>query len=227
MCGRFINTNKVKKLKKIFDIKQNIESLKDNISYNIAPSHYINIVINTTSLQIESAEWGIKFNVPTSTHYEQNNQNKIFINSRLETITEKILFKESYYKRRCLIPANGWYEWSVNNGKKIPYFFEISPQETIYFAGFWKFSNLKTTTKKNFSIITKTANNLISDIHTRMPVILALDEATRFIEEKKENYLQKKFVSTLEEHLDYYPVSKYVNSPLNNSKECIKPVNLQ
>ena len=155
MCGRFINTNKINKLKKIFDIKQNNESLEDTLSYNIAPSNKVNIIINNTYLQIEKAEWGIKYKIPSNFHEKQNQQYKTFINSRLETITEKILFKESFFKKRCLVPANGWYEWAIIKGKKIPHFIEVSPQETIYFAGIWKFSNFKLSPKKTFSIITK------------------------------------------------------------------------
>ena len=227
MCGRFINTNKINKLKKIFDIKQNNESLEDALSYNIAPSNKVNIIINNTYLQIEKAEWGIKYKIPSNFHEKQNQQYKTFINSRLETITEKILFKESFFKKRCLIPANGWYEWAIIKGKKIPHFIEVSPQETMYFAGIWKFSNFKLSTNKTFSIITKTANKLIYDVHIRMPVILTSDEAMKFMEEKKGVYLKKNFISTIEEDLNYYPVSKYVNSPLNDSKTCIKPVNIK
>ena len=63
MCGRFININKINKLKKIFDIKQYNESLEDTLSYNIAPSNNVNIIINNTDLQIEKAEWGIKYKI--------------------------------------------------------------------------------------------------------------------------------------------------------------------
>ena len=99
------------------------------------------IIINNTYLQIEKAEWGIKYKIPSKSYEKQNQQYKTFINSRLETITEKILFKESFFKKRCLIPANGWYEWAIIKGKKIPHFIEVSPQETMYFAGIWKFLN--------------------------------------------------------------------------------------
>ena len=118
MCGRFINTNKINKLKKIFDIKQNNESLEDTLSYNIALFNKVNIIINNTYLQIEKAEWGIKYKIPSNFHEKQNQQYKTFINSRLETITEKILFKESFFKKRCLIPANGWYECYKSTGEE-------------------------------------------------------------------------------------------------------------
>ena len=76
MCGRFINTNKINKLKKIFDIKQNKNSLEDNLSYNIAPSNNVNIIINNNYLQIEKAEWGIKYKIPSNFHEKKNQQYK-------------------------------------------------------------------------------------------------------------------------------------------------------
>ena len=144
----------------------------------------------------------------------------------METITTKILFKESFYKKRCVVPANGWFEWSIKNEIKNPYFIEISVQETIYFAGIWKYSNINSKTEKTFSIITKSSNNILQNIHNRMPVILSINEAMDYMEDKTGNYLTNKFSSEIEKDLNYYPVSKFVNSTVNNSKICIKPINI-
>jgi len=220
MCGRFINTNKVNKLKQIFDIRTNDISIKENISYNIAPSNLVNVIINSENSQIDNIYWGIRLNNQSDSKYQ------MLINSRLETITTKILFKESFYKKRCVVPANGWFEWSIKNEIKNPYFIEISVQETIYFAGIWKYSNINSKTEKTFSIITKSANNILQNIHNRMPVILSINEAMDYMEDKTGNYLTNKFSSEIEKDLNYYPVSKFVNSTVNNSKICIKPINI-
>ena len=220
MCGRFINTNKVNKLKQIFDIRTNDISIKENISYNIAPSNLVNVIINSENSQIDNIYWGIRLNNQSDSKYQ------MLINSRLETITTKILFKESFYKKRCVVPANGWFEWSIKNEIKNPYFIEISVQETIYFAGIWKYSNINSKTEKTFSIITKSANNILQNIHNRMPVILSINEAMDYMEDKTGNYLTNKFSSVIEKDLNYYPVSKFVNSTVNNSKICIKPINI-
>ena len=105
MCGRFINLTKINSLKKIFNINS---SLNNNLlSFNIAPSQPCHIVFKKNELNIDVAKWGYIFND------SKTNQEKNAINSRLETLTDKILFKESYYKRKCIIPSNGYYEWSL------------------------------------------------------------------------------------------------------------------
>ena len=217
MCGRFVNTTNVNKLKKIFEIELPLNTKKDIISYNIAPSQDVNIILNDKHLTIEAINWGIQF------IDKKSNQLRNVINSRLETIQEKILFKESFIKRRCLIPANGYYEWQSRNGVKSPYFIQVPTLETIYFAGLWKYSDVTESTKKTFSILTKKANDLIHNIHQRMPVILNADEAINYIDQTQ-NFMQTNFVSKIEEDLDFISVSKFVNSPKNNSIECIQPI---
>ena len=218
MCGRFVNITKINKLKKILDIKDPFNTLGDIISYNIAPSTDVNVILKNESLTIESITWGIQF------IDKVNNQINTVINSRIETVKEKILFKESFLKRRCLIPANGYYEWQYNNGVKIPYFIQLPTLETFYFAGLWKYSNITKSVKKNFSILTKKANNLINSIHHRMPVILNSDESMNYIDQGY-NLLDSNFFSNVEKDLDFYTVSKIVNSPRNNFIECTLPVN--
>jgi len=218
MCGRFVNLNKASTIKKIFEI---ISPLKENnLSYNIAPSQFIQIVTNNQKMDLENAKWGYTF-IDKESNLEKN-----IINSRIETIKDKILFKESFYKRKCIIPANGYFEWSFINNNKIPHFIHIPESDPIYFAGIWKYVNFKNNSKKIFSIITKSANKYIEKIHHRMPVLLSVDEAKDYLYDDTSSYLKNNFVSKVEEFLEYYAISKFVNSPLNNSKKCINPVDL-
>ena len=113
MCGRFVNITKIDQIKKNFNIQESINIYEDIISYNISPSNIVNVVFKNKHLNIEKMSWGIKF-------LNKINQEFItVINSRLETIKEKMLFKESFLKKRCLIPANGYFEWKNNNGIKL------------------------------------------------------------------------------------------------------------
>ena len=218
MCGRFINLNKNEKLNKIFEIKKS-KSIENSFSYNIAPSQSSVIITNSKFFEIERANWGIKF------FDKKQNQEKNIINSRLETIQKKILFKESFEKRRCVIPANGYYEWSVKNNIKSPYFINIPEKESIYFAGIWKYLNFKKSKAKVFSIITKPANNFLKEIHKRMPVTLSSDESKEFLDNFNPEYLVNNSHSLFEKYFEYYEVSKFVNNPINNTSECIKPIN--
>ena len=218
MCGRFINLNKIDKLNKIFEINES-ENVENGISYNIAPSQSTIIITNSKLFKIEKADWGMKF------FDKRQNQEKNIINSRLETIQNKILFKESFEKRRCVIPANGYYEWSINDNIKIPYFINIPDKETIYFAGIWKYLNFKKSSMKVFSIITKPSNSLLKEIHDRMPVTLSSEESKDYLDHNNSDYLKNNVKSLLEEYFEFFKISKFVNNPINNSSECIKPIN--
>ena len=218
MCGRFVNLNKIDKLNKIFEINES-ENVENGISYNIAPSQSTIIITNSKFFKIEKANWGMKF------FDKKQNQEKNIINSRLETIQKKILFKESFEKRRCVIPANGYYEWSVKDNIKIPYFINIPDKEMIYFAGIWKYFNFKKSSMKVFSIITKPASNLLKEIHDRMPVTLSAEESKDYLDHNNSDYLTNNVQSILEEYFEFFKISKFVNNPINNSSECIKAIN--
>ena len=218
MCGRFVNLNKIDKLNKIFEINES-ENVENGISYNIAPSQSTIIITNSKLFKIEKADWGMKF------FDKRQNQEKNIINSRLETIQNKILFKESFEKRRCVIPANGYYEWSINDNIKIPYFINIPDKETIYFAGIWKYLNFKKSSMKVFSIITKPSNSLLKEIHDRMPVTLSSEESKDYLDHNNSDYLRNNVKSLLEEYFEFFKISRFVNNPINNSSECIKPIN--
>ena len=217
MCGRFINLIKTNSLKKKFDISSS--QTKDLISYNISPSQTSNIIFKKNIINIDESKWGYSF------FDKKNNQEKNIINSRIETINNKVLFKESYYKRKCIIPLNGYYEWSLIDNNKIPFFIHIPPCEPMYLAGIWKYINFKKDDKKVFTIITKNANENIRKIHHRMPVLLSIEEGVEYLEDDNSSFLNDNFSSSLESELDFYSVSKFVDNPLNNSKKCILPIN--
>jgi len=218
MCGRFINLNTTKKLNKIFDFI-NKDKIDDEISYNIAPSQSSIIITNSNFFYIEKAKWGIKF------FDKIQKREKNIINSRIETVDKKIIFKESFNKRRCIIPANGYYEWSLKNKIKTPYFINIPEKETIYFAGIWKYIDQSNLSKKVFSIITKPSNSLLSNIHHRMPIILSSDESKDYLDKSNLNYLQYNKNSNIESYIEFYEISRFVNNPLNNSIKCIQHIN--
>ena len=95
----------------------------------------------------------------------------------------------------------------------------------IYFAGIWKYFNFNKSSLKVFSIITKPANLLLKEIHDRMPVTLSTEESKDYLDHNKSNYLTNNVKSNLEEYFEFFKISKFVNNPINNSSECIKPIN--
>ena len=214
MCGRFINLIKTNLIKKKFNINSSIH--EDFVSYNISPSNNSCIIFKNKEIRLDVAKWGYSFTD------KKTNQEKNIINSRLETINSKIIFKESYYKRKCIIPLSGYSEWSIINNEKIPFFIHIPPAEPMYVAGIWKYINFKKDEQKVFTIITKNANDHINKIHHRMPILLSIEEAEEYLNDDESLFLHRNFSSTIESELDFYSVSKFVNNPLNDSNECIK-----
>jgi len=218
MCGRFVNINKLQNLLRFFSIKDS-KNFRYYNSYNIAPFHQVNIITNTSSYFLESAKWGFSF------YDKKENINKYIINSRLESIRNKLIFKDSFEKRKCIIPTNGFYEWKTVNKQKIPYFIHLPNLECFFFAGIWKFVQVGENKIKSFSIITKNSNNILKQVHNRMPVLLSYDESKNYLDNDKHSFLDISFNSYLEDSLLYYEVSKFVNNIKNNSKECTIPVN--
>tara|TARA_Y100000590_G_scaffold225201_1_gene254617 strand:+ start:1026 stop:1682 length:657 start_codon:yes stop_codon:yes gene_type:complete len=217
MCGRFININEQKKISKIFAISRT-ENYAEN-SYNIAPGQKINIIhYDSEQRIIDSVNWGYSF------LNSQTNILQSVINSRIETINTKLLFKDSYLKRKCIILANGYYEWKFSNNTKIPYYINIPVNEIMCFAGIWRNEIRNGKTIKVCSIITKSANSNISFIHNRMPFILSINESMEYLEDKTNAFSKNYSESSIESDLDFYKVSKFVNNPNNNSKACIIPL---
>ena len=215
MCGRFVSYKNFNKLKSIFNITNSDFNITQ--SYNISPGQNVNIIL---SYKLENylleSNWGYTF-------INSNTQNKqIVINSRIETINSKLLFKDSFLKRKCIIPANGYFEWSQKEGEKKPYLITLGNGELIYFAGVWRKEKYNDDKRRVFSIITKAANKKINEIHHRMPVVLNANNAQDYLETKDNNLIFDNFEDV---DLNFSEVSKYVNNPKNNDEKCITTIN--
>ena len=218
MCGRFINITEEKKIKKIFNISEINKFSKK--SYNIRPQQNINVLfLDEGDVKLDSIKWGYSF------YNEYTNKNQLIINSRLETINSKLLFKESFLKRKCIVLANGYFEWKSLNNEKLPYFINLPEKELFFFAGIWRLEQINNNIVSVCCIITKEANNEIKNIHDRMPVIFSYNEALNYLDDKNNEFCKKLKQSEIESDLDFYQISKKINNPLNNFKECLDPIN--
>jgi len=215
MCGRFASYKNLIKLKNIFNIINSDFNITQ--SYNISPGQNVNIIL---SYKLENylleSNWGYTF-INSKTKNKQ-----IVINSRIETINSKLLFKDSFLKRKCIIPANGYFEWSQKEGEKKPYFIKLGDGELIYFAGVWRKEKYNDDKRRVFSIITKSANKKINEIHHRMPVVLNANNAQDYLETKDNDLI---FDNLDDIDLSFTEVSKFVNNPRNNDEKCITPIN--
>jgi putative SOS response-associated peptidase YedK len=222
MCGRFVGYRNLDELQEIFPIDRSACEVTAN--YNVAPSQEILAIFSHRGQNwLDKFHWGL---VPFWAN-DISIGNRM-INARAETVAQKPSFKNAFKKRRCLIIADGFYEWKGTKGQKQPYFITLPDNKPFAFAGLWETwrKNDKQSLYRSCTIITTEACEAMRDIHHRMPVILKpaayeswLNPANQNVNEVK-NILKQSLVTDL----IGYAVSKLVNSTRNNDAACIDPV---
>jgi len=219
MCGRFSLYADEKLLKELFDFH-----FTDSIAvrYNIAPSQYVLAVVFEDGKRVGKLfKWGL---VP----YWANDPKIGFkmINARAETLSEKPSFKDAFKKRRCLILADGFYEWKKEDGKKIPYRFTMRDGKSFAFAGIWERNEKFAQPLYTCTVITTTPNELVKGIHDRMPVIVPENLYETWLDPKMNDteYLRMLLCPYPSEQMKVFEVSTLINSPKNDAKECVEEV---
>ena len=210
MCGRYTwtatNGGKFKKL--IKDPEQ-----PEKPSYNRAPGQSHPAISN----QLGTKQWN---NMLWGNPKSDSSLNSFFpINARSETVEEKPTFREAYLENRCLIPADGWFEWQVIEGQKYPHHIYSENCETFAFAGIWKIINQK----KVFSILTRSAAPNILHIHHRAPVALTEDHWEFWLDEKQSQDSLRTLTEASQPIWKAQQVSSRVNSTRNNDPEILNP----
>jgi len=205
MCGRYVITKPVFKTEKI--VKKAIDVENDN-NYNADPQQKLPVIkqyVNGKTL--EGLEWGL-----TPAWAKEKNIRPL-INARLETLGEKISFKNLIKSYRCLIVADGYYEWKREKYMKTPHYFKRQDDEIIFFAGIYK--------TKQFCIVTREATLNVGDIHDRQPVIIDKKDLNHYLDLKNDGV---DFLNSYKApELKFHPVSKDVNIPINNNENLILP----
>jgi putative SOS response-associated peptidase YedK len=192
--------------------------------YNIAPTQNIAVIIQDKGRKLTTFRWGL---IPSWVKDPAIGNN--LINARSETLLEKPSFKNAFKKRRCLIIADGFFEWKKSGQEKIPMYIHLKTEKPFAFAGIWEtWKSPDGKAVHSCAIITTVPNELMLAIHNRMPVILAKkDEATWIdIPNPAENNLIDLLKPYPAEAMTAYQVSKIVNSSHNDVLTCIKPVKL-
>lgn len=218
MCGRFTLYVDSKKLNTVFHLTDNIFDYVPR--YNIAPGQNVPVVTqNADGRVILNMKWGL---VP---HWAKDAKigNRL-INARAETIDDKPAFKTSFRHRRCLIPADGFYEWKKTNGKQ-PMYISLPDRSVFAFAGIWsQWVPPEGGLINTCSIITTDANGFIKNIHDRMPVMFDQGWQFRAWFEQNDISLLKKLLQPYAGDLTAHPVSSAVNSPKSDSPQLIERI---
>ncbi len=219
MCGRYSLTVKKEKLKQEFGLQE--EHLKSfSPRYNIAPSQPVSVLISQEGKpKLELCNWGL---IP-SWAKDPAIGNRM-INARKETVTEKPSFRGPFKNKRCLVLADGFYEWKKEGPRKIPFYIRLKSNRPFGFAGLYSDWQSKEGRKvSSCAIITTVPNELVRPIHERMPVILLPGKREEWLDPKNNNLEQ--LLQMLEPYpaneMEAYPVSKLVNDPKNDSPDCI------
>ena len=168
MCGRFVLETPLKATAEIFNA-QMTESLVTVPNFNICPSDDISVLVsNLGKRKLGQMRWGF---VPH--WYKSVADGPLLFNARAETLAKKPAFRDACIKRRCLIPADGFYEWKKQVGSKSkPFYVRRSDGQQMIFAGIWQFSGYREDKTPTCTIITVPASEQISGIHNRMPLII-------------------------------------------------------
>jgi putative SOS response-associated peptidase YedK len=221
MCGRFTLVHTADELARLFQVR--FQGLAITRSYNIAPGQETAVVLGSSGdHRLRSMRWGL---IP-SWAKDAAIGNRM-INARAETAAEKPAFRNPFRRRRCVVPASGFYEWKRTADGKTPYYIASASGGVLPFAGLWdRWEADRDTVVETFTILTTVPNQTVGQIHDRMPVILTGDRWLEWLH-KPERELEKLgslLVPCPDDLLGLHPVSKRVNSPQNNDESLIEPV---
>jgi len=223
MCGRYLLTTPGEVLAELFEID---EKPRLEPRYNIAPTQEVPIVRLRDGGRRELAHvhWGL---VPFWAR-ERAIGNRL-INARGETLAEKPSFRDSFKKRRCLIPASGFYEWQKVDGRKQPWLLKVRGELPFAFAGLWSIWKDREATDgsvlESCTIVTTTPNELAAAVHDRMPVILPYGQHDAWLEpEAKPDALSALLAPYPADEMEAWPVSTWVNNPRNEDPACVEPI---
>jgi putative SOS response-associated peptidase YedK len=217
MCGRFAQRSDPKRLAGEFNVAD-VPEVRPR--YNIAPTQEIlGVLASSDGREMKFFKWGL---IPSWA--KDASMGARFINARSETVDEKPAFREAFKKRRCIIPADGFYEWQRTEGRKQPFFFQMRDESPFGFAGLWERWQGEGQLIESCTILTTQANEVLSPVHDRMPVILHSSDYELWLDEdvRKRELLKDLLHPYPASEMISHPVSTAINSPGNQGEKLIE-----
>jgi putative SOS response-associated peptidase YedK len=221
MCGRYTDTRRDKALLTRMGVMEQTEFLP---RYNVAPTQDAWVVARDDdgATRIRKMRWGL---IP---FWAENATigNKM-INAQSETAADRPAFRNAFRQRRCLVLADGFYEWRTTSRRKIPYYIRLKNGRPFVFAGLWERWRGPNGPLESFCVLTGPANSQVAEIHDRMPIILDEESCAEWINpEADAAKLQALLRPYDSEMMESFQVSTLVNSPHNEQPGCVEPVPL-
>ena len=227
MCGRFVSSSPPDEIARYFDAEPPAEATLEP-SFNVAPTDDVYVILADGGVRrVAAHHWGL---VPLwAASPAMGNK---MINARAEGLADKNAFKDAFRKRRCLVPADGFYEWRKRPGEKTkqPFYIHRADGEPIAFAGLWEewkgHDRSGDQRLRSASIITTTPNELMATIHDRMPVILPPAAWDQWLDpdNAEPDTLGKLLVPAPDDRLVMHPVATGVGNVRNHGAHLIEPV---
>jgi putative SOS response-associated peptidase YedK len=221
MCGRFVRQSDIEAYAEL--LQAEIRSVLEP-SYNIAPTQDILVarIDREGTRELVGLRWGL---VPGWSQGPDNRYS--MINARADSIASKPAYRNAFKQRRCLIAADGFYEWQKQEHGKQPFYIHLNGHKPFAMAGVWEhWRGAEDEVIESCAIITTDANDRVGKIHDRMPVILAAKDYKQWLDPNMRDVetlgaMLKPFPAG---RMATYPVSTRVNSPGNNSPDCLTPL---
>jgi putative SOS response-associated peptidase YedK len=220
MCGRFFLISKGSEIAERFRL---VEEPLIQPRYNISPGQMVALVRRDPKgldlNRLLNVSWGL---VPSWS--QGTSPGKRFINARSESVREKPAFRGAFRSRRCLIPANGFFEWSAGAAEKIPYVIQLRDGGLTALAGLWdRWTSDQGEVLESCAVLTTQANELVGTLHDRMPVILDVQDFDPWVDSDyhDRDLFERLFRPYASEKMECYPVGKRVNSSRYEGPECI------
>lgn len=219
MCGRFAFFAPIDAIREGLAVEREFSVTP---RYNIAPTQDVAALrLGKSGRRLDPVHWGL---IPRWA--EERSIGNRMINARSETVAEKPAFRQAFSRRRCVIPASGFYEWVKAEDGKQPYYIHDPDDPLLRFAGLWERWLDEDTGESldSCTIITTAANASVSELHHRMPAILSREGVDRWLDPEAEKEELQGLIATDERvRLEHHPVSKRVNSPANDDEALLVP----
>ena len=219
MCGRYVTASSPALLAERFRVEE-VRVTRTEPDYNVTPRAEVPVVaVSRGTRVLDVVRWG---RVPSWANDVKIGDRQI--NARAATVATKPAFRRAFERRRCIVPADGFYEWQAVGGtkRKQPWFIHRRDGEPLAFAGLWE----RRGDLRTFAIITTEPNGVLAPIHDRMPVVLPEHVWDRWLDPdfRDTSALQSLLVPLPDEELEAWPVSTLVNAPANNSPDLVARV---
>ena len=216
MCGRFVQASAPTLLVERFDVDEVVSGVTIEPHYNVAPRMDVTVVRDRDQVRsLSQLRWGL---VPPWADSPAIGDR--MINARAESVDEKVAFRGAFERRRCLIPADGFYEWQAGSAKKVPMYIHAIDQAPMAFAGLWESwrSGPEADPLLTCTVITTTANATMRPVHDRMPVVLDPADWDEWLDRdaRDTGALVRLLRPAPDDLLTFHPVSTRVNSARND-----------